>query len=91
MNPQDEVRKADEAKQLLNHPLFKEAFESTERQILDQMKQVRPSDERMHTRLIDAYKLLHTLKGHLEQHIETGMLAALQLEEKSKIRRFIGR
>lgn len=91
MNPQDEVRKADEAKQLLNHPLFKEAFESTERQILDQMKRVRPSDERMHTRLIDAYKLLHMLKSHIKTHIETGMLAALQLEEKSKIRRFIGR
>lgn len=85
---QERIRGQD-AKQLLQNPVLKEAFESTERQILEQMKQVKPSDERMHTRLIDAYKLLHTIRGHIEKRIQTGQLAELQLEKESTLGRVV--
>ncbi len=91
MNAEDERIRGEEAKNLLANPLFKDAFAVTERQILDQMKQVRPSDERMHTRLIDAYKLLHTLRGHIEVYIQTGRLAELKLEQDSKVKRMFRR
>lgn len=91
MNAEDERLRGESAKHLLANPLFKDAFALTERQILDQMKQVRPSDERMHTRLIDAYKLLHVIRAHIEQHVETGMLAELQLAGEGKIKRMFRR
>lgn len=91
MNVEQERIRGEEAKQLLSNPILKDAWTSVEQQILDQMKQVKPSDERMHTRLIDAYKILHTVRGHIERRIQTGKLAEFEIEQskwKQRLKRF---
>ena len=76
-----ERQRAVEAKQLLDNKYFKEAFEATEKSILDQMEEVSLRDKDMHTTLIMARKNLHAIKRHLLRTIETGEMAKLQLSQ----------
>lgn len=79
---EDELRRGEEAAQLLRHPLFVSAFETLEQEIVDQWKQsntVNPEGrEKLHTMLY----LLHRVQNHIMTHVETGKMADRTLKEK---------
>ena len=82
---EDERRRGIEAKQLLDNKYFKEAFDATERSILDQMEEVSLRDKDMHTTLIMARKNLHAIKRHILRTIDTGKIADIQLSQPNKV------
>jgi hypothetical protein len=86
MTLEEEVRRADKAREVINHSLFKEAFETVGQALLHGMRNAPIADGRLRLRLLDRYELLYSLKQVLETHMETGVLAArqLELEEQQK-------
>lgn len=78
----DERIRAAEAAQLLENPLFKQAFDAAEKSILDQMDEVKMRDVEMHTRLILAWQVLGIVKGEIARFVNTGDMAKMQLAAK---------
>lgn len=86
---EDELRRGEDAIQLLRHPLFVSAFETLEQEIVDQWKQsnaVNPEGrEKLHTMLY----LLKRVQTNIVAHVETGKMAERTL--KDKLDRLAGR
>lgn len=86
---EDEMRRGEDAAQLLRHPLFVSAFDTLEQEIVDQWKQsntVNPEGrEKLHTMLY----LTQRIRQHIETHVETGKLA--QATFKERLARAVGR
>lgn len=80
-----------EVKQLLENKYLKEAFDAAEQSILSQMDEVSLRDTDMHTRLILARKTINSVKRYLQQVIETGQMADIQLHEPNRVQRFFKR
>lgn len=80
-----------EVKQLLENKYLKEAFGAAEQSILSQMDEVSLRDTDMHTRLIIARKTINSVKRYLQQVIETGQMADIQLNEPNRVQRFFKR
>lgn len=79
-----EIERADRAKAVLENPLFTSAFEDLEKEILTGLENTH--DEALVKKLHLMFVLNRKLKNILAAHIETGKLAALQLEEKRKFK-----
>lgn len=86
----ERLRGAD-VKQLLENKYLKEAFDAAEQSILSQMDEVSLRDTDMHTRLILAKKTINSVKRYLQQVIETGEMADIQLNEPNRVQRFFKR
>jgi len=86
----ERLRGAD-VKQLLENKYLKEAFDAAEKSILSQMDEVSLRDTDMHTRLILAKKTINSVKRYLQQVIETGEMADIQLNEPNRVQRFFKR
>lgn len=80
-----------EVKQLLENKYLKEAFDAAEQSILSQMDEVSLRDTDMHTRLILARKTINSVKRYLQQVIETGEMADIQLNDPNRVQRFFKR
>lgn len=79
-----EVRRGQEAKQLLEHPLLAGAFGDLKSGLVKawEMSPVRDAEGR--EVIFTAMKLLDQLKGALEKHMMTGKLATQQLMDQLK-------
>ncbi|HTO43138.1 MAG TPA: hypothetical protein VML56_03605 [Burkholderiales bacterium] len=86
-----ELRRAGDARQILDAPLFQEAKRDIEDQLRELRRVVPIRDTEMHTRLILMEQLWRNLLGHFEQLAETGRMADLQLEEKRRQQNLIER
>ena len=77
-----EIERADRAKAVLENPVYREAFDELEQQLLVQMETtVKPEDVlQLHKMFVCNRRVKNLLAGH----IETGKLAAIQLEQKRK-------
>jgi hypothetical protein len=82
MTPQNEMIRANDAKRILNEPLYQEAFSLVEEGILRAMKGSAMGDESTHNRLVIALQVLEKVRKHLEDVMLTGKMAELQLEDK---------
>lgn len=83
MNPEDEVRRANEARLLADHPLFKEARENLENQIRQLRRKVPIGQTDMHTRLILMEQLADQFFGFFDVLVQSGKFAQLELDRKS--------
>jgi hypothetical protein len=86
MSPQEELIRAGEAKQVVESQIFKDASEHVKEGIYAQMRRVPMSDEKMHTRLILALQVWGALEQYLDGIVQTGKLAAFQIEEEKRKR-----
>jgi len=75
VTPEDEIRRAGKAKEILNNEIFKEAFAEIEAALLRGIRQAGITDEKLREKLCARYDLLHTLRDQIETYIETGVLA----------------
>ena len=85
MNPHDERVRGEEAKQILGHKLFKEAWSSYEAVLLDLLATASTDAEKaveIRGWLIAARKA----RGHLERIVNEGKLAAEQIRQEESRR-----
>ena len=80
----EEIARAQRARELLDDPLLSGAFEEEEKAVLDMMANTHDSDQVL--KLHRAFVWGRRMKQRLQAHVETGKLAAFQLEEKRKFK-----
>jgi signal transduction protein with GAF and PtsI domain len=80
----EEVSRAQEAKRLLDNALLNKALDDIEHEVLTLMENTHDDVQilKLHRMYVCSRKFRNTLRAH----IETGKLAAFQLEEKRKFK-----
>ena len=71
--------RGEEAKSIINSPLFKDAFSILDAEIINSWRESKPEDEKLRH---DAYlmqDLLHSLRRHFVQVMSTGKMAEAEL------------
>lgn len=81
MTPQEEVTQGEAAKQLLDNPLLKAAFDEVEKNLVRTIKASPLGDEKTHNRLAIALQLLQQIEKAITIHIETGKMAQMQVND----------
>ena len=71
----EELRRADEAKRLLDNPLFKEAFITIREELIKHLLNTRIAEELERDRLYITIKALDLVEQHIKSVLETGTLA----------------
>jgi len=77
----EELRRADEAKRLLDNPLFKEAFKTIREELIKHLLNTRVAEEVERDRLYITIKALDLVEQHIQSVLETGKLAEKEQEE----------
>lgn len=75
-----EIQRGQDAERLMNDPLFKEAFEETEKHLLAMLMNTKISEEVERDRIYITIKSLDLVRQHIESVLETGHLAKGQDE-----------
>ena len=87
MEIKDEIVRGQDAKRILNEPLYNEAFDTVKNGIVSAMMQSGIGDNETHNRLVISLQLLEQLKRALQNVMETGQMAEIQVKEKSFLKR----
>jgi hypothetical protein len=77
----EELRRADEAKRLLDNPLFKESFKTIREELIKHLLNTRVAEEVERDRLYITIKALDLVEQHIQSVFETGKLAEKEQEE----------
>ena len=77
----EELRRADDAKRLLDNPLFKEAFITIREELIKHLLNTRVAEELERDRLYITIKALDLVEQHIQSVLETGKLAEKEQEE----------
>jgi hypothetical protein len=89
---ENEIRQAGKAKEVLEHEAFKAAVQQVEEALLGGMRAAAITDDKMRLRLLDKYEALHALLGVLQGMVDSGLMAAEELRQKSvaeRIKQFL--
>ncbi len=76
LSPEDRIRRAEQAQELLSSSLLREAVYTEEMNILNQMRQCSLSDKESHTRLVMALQMSSAVTRNLWRMINDGNEAA---------------
>ena len=77
----EELRRADDAKRLLDNPLFKEAFITIREELIKHLLNTRVAEELERDRLYITIKALDLVEQHIQSVLETGKLAENEQEK----------
>lgn len=83
MSPEQEVRRGEDARLLLAHPLLLEAFATIEQELTDTWKASPARDVDAREKLWLSLKLLHRVQTQLQSVVETGQVAKATLAEQA--------
>jgi len=84
LTPEDEVRRAGKANEILGNEVFKEAFAEIEEAILSGIRRAPIKDVELRDKLCQQYVALHTIRDQLRTYIESGKLGEASLAERVK-------
>jgi hypothetical protein len=76
----EEVKRGEQAAQILDNPIYKEALEKVRESIVSSMTNSPLGDEKTHNRLVIALQLLNQINKQLTDVMQTGKLAAIQTD-----------
>ena len=82
---EDQIRRAEEASRVLNSPMFEAAFVDTRMALLNALASL---DNLTDPRAVDLHRMLKGLekvRRCLEVHIDTGKLAAKEIEGRARL------
>ncbi len=71
----EEIARADQAKQILEHPLYVEALATVREALIDHLLNTRVAEEVERDRLYITIKALDLVHQHIQSVLETGTLA----------------
>ena len=91
MNIEEELSKADNAKQILESDIFKEMRENVRGGIISQIERCPIADEKMQSKLVMTLQLWGVLEKYFDTVIDTGKLAEFQLAQEEKKRNWFQR
>jgi len=77
-----EQSRAIEARDVVEHPLYVEAFEVYQKRLMDEWADSPARDKEGRETLWLMLKTARAVQAHLQQIMETGQLASIQLEQK---------
>lgn len=80
-----EVKRGEQAAQILDNPLFKESVEKVREGIIRSMATSPLGDSETHNRLVIAMQLLNQIEKQLMDVMQTGKMAAIQTDNKFKL------
>lgn len=83
MTPEEEIRKAGKANEILENELFKEAFSEIEGAILGGIRRAAFKDSDLREKLCQQYVILHSIRDQLKTYMESGVLANEELRQRS--------
>jgi hypothetical protein len=89
MNPEQEIRLAGEARQIISAPMFVQAKEQLQLQLAEARRLVPITATDMHTRLILAEQIMGKFFDYFEQIAQTGKFAEMRLEEEARKRSLV--
>lgn len=85
MTPEEEERRGEEARMLLLHPIYREAFATIKERLITQLSLADlPDDTRAKCNVL--LVSLATVQRYFEQVAKTGELAATEIERKRTLR-----
>ena len=85
IGPDEELRRAGKAKEILENQLFKEAVRAIEEALLLGIRQSAFKDKDLREKLCDRYNALHDIVGQLRTHIETGEMVEEEIRRKTVV------
>ena len=80
MEKGEEIARADQAKQILEHPLYVEALATVREVLIDHLLNTRVAEEVERDRLYITIKALDLVHQHIQSVLETGTLAEKEQE-----------
>jgi uncharacterized protein (DUF488 family) len=83
-NLQKEQTRGQRAKDILEDELFKESIQTLKDSYSDAIFQTGPNDELARTKIYLAFQILGKFENHFRSVLETGILAAKQLQDLRK-------
>lgn len=93
MTTSEELRRGEQARQLLQNELYVDSIEQVKQAIIDKWQQAPLRDREGHHELKLMLKLLGELTGYIQTTMETGKMAQIQLDSERKqqlVRRAVG-
>jgi len=81
----NEVKRGEQASQVLDNPLFKESVEKVREGIIKSMATSPLGDDITHNRLVIALQLLNQIEKQLIDVMQTGKMATIQTDNKRKL------
>jgi hypothetical protein len=89
MSLDEEARRGDEARRIVEDPLVQEALRAIREEIISQWSQTPARDSEAREWIWRHYKVVEKFEGLLRSYIESGRFARLKLqEEESRLERF---
>lgn len=85
MKPEDEERRGAEARQILEHPIYREAYSAIQERIVGQLALADTPDE-TRKRLNDLLIALNKVRVYMEQVALSGAMATQEIERKRTLR-----
>lgn len=86
----NEIKRGDEAKRILENPIYQEAVQKVRDDIVYGMTYSALGDSSTHTRLVIALQLLGQIEKQLQDVMTTGRLANLQVQDKTILQKIFG-
>lgn len=75
MTPEEEIQRAEEARQILESGIFRESVDEVEKVLIDGIKRTAFTDEKLREKLSQQLVALEAVVNKLQSHMETGKLA----------------
>lgn len=85
MSASEELRRGEQARQLLQNELYQDAVTQVRQAIIDKWMQAPLRDREGHHELKIMLKLLGDLTGYIQTTLETGKLAQIQVESERRM------
>jgi hypothetical protein len=76
----EEVKRGEQASQILDNPIYVEAIDKVRENIVSAMTNSPLGDEKTHNRLVIALQLLNQINKQLTDVMQTGKLATIQTD-----------
>jgi hypothetical protein len=86
LSPEEELQRAEEAKQILKNTLFKDAVQAVEEALLNGIKRSPMKESDLREKLCQQLIALEAVVGQLKTHMETGKLAAETIKRRGASR-----
>lgn len=81
MDTLQEIRRGDDARLILESPLYKEAIQKVRDGLINAMQQSPFGDEKTHNRLVIGLQLLNQIDKQLNDVMLTGKMASMQAND----------